>query len=195
MRPHDLPIVALCLALGLPASGCFELDFAEDASGGGGGTGCPPDEALVGSGIGAIGPALELRNGEGETERLWDRCGKVTLLGLGAGWCVTCREEMAELVAWHGELAAAGFDVFYALYQDDAGNPASSSFARGWKEEYGAPFAVLADPLDRVRTLYRLTELDLPLTVVLDRSMVVRLVEGNLDPHALRSQIDAQLAE
>lgn len=191
MRPH------LLLLLPLLAAGCFELDLAEDGSGGdgGGGAGCPPNAAGAGGAVGQIGPDLALEDGTGETFRLWDRCGRVTLLAIGAGWCVSCREEVPTLVAWHDELSAAGFEVYYGLFQDDLGAPAGRSFARGWQQEYGCPFPVVTDPLDRIRTRYRLTELDLPLTVLLDRGMVVRLAEGNLDPPALRAQIDALLAE
>ena len=202
MRPLSLAITSVL------AVGCFQVEYGEpqgpsppppvgwDACGPEAGTaGCLPQGLEVGSSEGDVARNLVLEDGQGHGHCLYGLCGRVTLVAVGAGWCLSCRGEMPLLKRWYEELADDGYLVLYAVYQDDAGTPATASFVREWDEEYDPPFPVVADPGDRVRNSFSLAGQELPISVVLDRHLVIRLAAGNLEPEVLRGEIDRILAE
>lgn len=70
---------------------------------------------------------------------------KLLLLNAAAGWCTVCQAEAPELAAWHDEYAAQGLEIVYTLFEDSAGVSPTDTFAKGWCDSLGLPFACLVD--------------------------------------------------
>jgi len=180
-------------------AGCFdlsELDVVSIASTEGGGAapaGCIPEGVAPGVLEGDVMAEQKFKNRDGERISLRENCGRVTLLGFGAGWCIGCREEMPHFVKWQQELSE-DLAIYYVLWQDNANQPASTSFAGEWADEYSANFPIVVDPTGRIRQLYA-PELDLPTTILIDRHMVIRKIRFYATVDALRPAVDELLAE
>lgn len=184
---------------GLLAASCLDFSTPPPASVGEAGgqpegaDECPAPGVPVGVGPGAVMANWRLRDKDREPVALHDACGKVVLVSFGAGWCLACREEMPEFVRWQ-EAAADDLHLHYVLWQDDANNPASSTFAAEWVAEYAANFPIVTDPVGAVREAYA-PNLELPITVLADRRMVIRAVDHYPNVERLREDVDALIAE
>ena len=197
-RSVPIALTAAALLLG----GCFDLsELPPRLSGvslGPGAGDCLPEGTLTGvregdviRDVGLAGRGL--RDRQGDPVSLYDGCGKVTLLGLGAGWCLGCREEMPHFVEWHEELSE-DLAIYYVLWQNNASQPASTTFAAEWQDEYDAEFPIVIDPLATVRNGYAPT-LDLPTTILIDRNMVIRKIRFYASVEGLRGDLDELIAE
>lgn len=219
LMSRSVPV--LLITATLLVQGCFdqsELDLRRAAGAGGGGGagdglaedgGGAGDEANGEEGVAepdcaAPGVALGVNEGEViENLRLKDRereripvyrgCGKVTIIGLGAGWCVGCREEMPHFVEWQEELGD-DLSIYYVLWQNNASQPASTTFAAEWADEFRANFPIVIDPTGYVRGTYA-PGLDLPTTILLDREMVIRKIRFFNSVERLRFDVDELIAE
>lgn len=74
---------------------------------------------------------------------------RAILLVESAGWCDPCRMEAPLLEDLFSEHTLTnGFrkvDIIQTITQNNSGDPASSSFAKGWKTQYGITFTVVGD--------------------------------------------------
>ena len=183
--------------------GCFSADGPRntgvgnigDGSSGGGEVQCPP-VGEVGPLEGSLVAPVVLDDGAGESHALYDRCGEVTLVGIGAGWCVACREEMPEFEEWYAELGPQGLSIYYVLFQDRSSDPASRTTARDWADEHGTSFPVVYDPLDSVRDKHvDAADLEVPVAILLDRSLHIRYILGNPPVSQVKAKIQELLAE
>ena len=214
---RTVPTLASVAALLL--GGCFDLsevdprrgagDFGDLGGGGGGAEGvegdpgevradCPSPDTPTGFKEGDtmldVGLARRgLKDRDGVPVSLYDGCGKVNLIGIGAGWCVGCREEMPEFVHWQAELPD-DLAIYYVLWQDDLSQPAASTFIGDWVDEYSANFPVVSDPTGSVRNAAA-PSLDLPTTILLDRDMVIRKIRFYSSTERLRIDLDELIAE
>ena len=93
----------------------------------------------------------------------------LTLVNVGAGWCAPCREETPELAA--ADVALPDVSVIQTLFEDAAGNPATTLFCEGWREEFDLDFPVLIDPAATLTGYFDVAET--PLNVVIDRNGAV----------------------
>lgn len=199
VRTHPSALRALSLLVFL--SGC--LDFSEPRPQGAGAVGpaasdadgdaCPSPGVAAGDRVGTVIDPWKLRDRNREEVPLYDFCGKVVLLGVGAGWCIGCREEMPDFVEWQEELGDS-LGIYYVLWQDDANLPASSTFAGEWEDEYASNFPIVTDPVGAVRQRYA-PNLELPITLLMDRQMVIRAVDHYPEVSRLKTEIDALIAE
>ena len=98
--------------------------------------------------VGSPAPNFELRDLYGETWRLSDQQGKVTLINFWATWCAPCRLEMPAIQEradqYPSDLAvlAVNFDE-------------SPEKVQSFMDELGLRFAVLLDPGAKVQDLYQ----------------------------------------
>ena len=140
---------------------------------------CPNKTLPVGFREGDVFPSVQFPNAEWDPVNIKSLCGsKAVLVITGAEWCGSCLVEFDYLAMVGSDWKERGVEVFYTLFENAAGQPASKNtlqeFELYMKEIYGSvPFRVLADPSSNlVRAMNgRVT---LPLVWVLDGEMIVR---------------------
>jgi len=117
-----------------------------------------------------FGPAFALPDLSGDTVRLAQFSGKVTLVNFWASWCAPCREEFPHMAELYGRFPRADFAI--AAISDDA-DPAQM---RAFAARFRPPFPVLAGS-GRMRGIYHYR--GLPFSVLLDRrGRVVKRIFG-----------------
>jgi hypothetical protein len=146
---------------------------------------------------GAVGErfeSFELEDCDGRRVRFGDvaASGEVTLLSVGAGWCVPCIEESKVLEATvHSPLCGRGLRVIQVLFQDEDSRPASKLFCRQWRERFGLKFPVLVDPL--FITQRYLGASPTPLNLAIDKTARVRMRTTGAIPHDFAARLEALL--
>jgi thiol-disulfide isomerase/thioredoxin len=134
-------------------------------------------------------PAFALPDLHGDTVRLADYAGRVTLVNFWASWCDPCREEFPLMAQLFRALSSQGFGI--AAISDDVDRRRMLGFVR----EFDPPFPILAGG-GRMKQLYRYR--GLPYSVLLDRHG--RVIErifgfgGEAEFHRLRDAIAKELA-
>ena len=96
----------------------------------------------------------------GDSVRLVDYRGKVTLVNFWASWCDPCREEFPHMAALYRDFARADFDI--AAISDDVDEGKMRAFVR----EFSPPFPILVGA-GRMKGAYHYR--GLPYSVLLDR--------------------------
>lgn len=104
--------------------------------------------------------------------RVSEHRGDVVLLSFWTSWCGTCREQLERLARVDSTYGAAGLVVVGVSLDDDAGRAASLVKA------VGARYRNVHDAAKELGRVYRVN--DVPMTVLVDRSGVVRYVHGDL---------------
>src|SRR6185437_1957203 len=97
---------------------------------------------------------------EGDTVRLQQDSGKVTLVNFWASWCDPCREEFPHMASLYGQFSRRDFDI--AAISDDV-DPAKM---RAFIAAFHPPFPILVGG-GRMKALYHYR--GLPYSVLLDR--------------------------
>lgn len=108
----------------------------------------------------AFGPAFALANLAGDTVRLADFSGKVTLVNFWASWCDPCRAEFPHMAELYGAFARADFAI--AAISDDVDRAKMLAFVR----EFRPPFPILVGG-GAMKGAYHYR--GLPYSVLLDR--------------------------
>ncbi|HEY3279911.1 MAG TPA: redoxin domain-containing protein [Gemmatimonadales bacterium] len=108
----------------------------------------------------AFEPPFALPSLTGDTVRLADYRGRVTLVNFWASWCDPCREEFPHMAALYGELGRRDFDI--AAISDDVDDGKMRAFLR----EFRPPFPILVGG-GRMKGIYHYR--GLPYSVLLDR--------------------------
>ena len=108
----------------------------------------------------AFFPPFALPDLSGDTVRLEDYRGKVTLVNFWASWCEPCREEFPHMAALYREFAPADFAI--AAISDDVSERNMRAFVR----EFRPPFPILVGS-GRMKATYHYR--GLPYSVLLDR--------------------------
>ena len=108
----------------------------------------------------AFGPAFALPDLAGDTTRLAEYRGKVTLVNFWASWCDPCREEFPHMAALYRELPRRDFDI--VAISDDVDGAKMRAFVR----EFAPPFRILVGA-GRMKGTYHYR--GLPYSVLLDR--------------------------
>jgi thiol-disulfide isomerase/thioredoxin len=108
----------------------------------------------------AFEPPFALPSLTGDTVRLSDYRGRVTLVNFWASWCDPCREEFPHMAALYAELGRRDFDI--AAISDDVDDGKMRAFLR----EFGPPFPILVGG-GRMKGIYHYR--GLPYSVLLDR--------------------------
>jgi peroxiredoxin len=129
---------------------------------------------------GAAAPDFVLKSLAGKNLRLSEYFGEVVLLNFWASWCGSCRQEMPQLDRLYATYRSAGFVVLGVNVDDD------TSRALDVARAVNVSYPMMLDPGKSVAPKYQLGEL--PMTVLIDRSGVVRYVysdyqEGKEQPY------------
>ena len=122
-----------------------------------------PDSLLGQGPVGGregFGPPFALPTLTGDTVRLADYRGKVTLVNFWASWCDPCREEFPHMAALYRDFARSEFDI--AAISDDVDDGKMRAFLR----EFRPPFPILVGG-GRMKGTYHYR--GLPYSVLLDR--------------------------
>lgn len=134
-------------------------------------------------------PPFALPTPAGDTLRLADYAGRVTLVNFWASWCDPCREEFPHMAALYRDLAGQDFGI--AAISDDVDRGAMLRFLR----EFEPPFPILVGA-GRMKGIYHYR--GLPYSLVLDREG--RVIErifgfgGEREFARLRESIAKELA-
>ncbi|HZF25271.1 MAG TPA: redoxin domain-containing protein [Steroidobacteraceae bacterium] len=120
---------------------------------------------------GTTAPDFVLKSLAGTNLRLSEYLGEVVMLNFWASWCGSCRQEMPQLDRLYATYRSAGFVVLGVNVDDDTTR--AVDVANALKVSY----PVLLDPRKSVAPKYRLDEL--PMSVLIDRSGVVRFVHSD----------------
>jgi thiol-disulfide isomerase/thioredoxin len=106
-------------------------------------------------------PAFALPTPAGDTVRLAQFAGKVTLVNFWASWCDPCREEFPHMAALYREFGRRDFEI--VAISDDVDRAKMTAFVRAFRP----PFPTLAGG-GRMKAIYHYR--GLPYSVLLDRS-------------------------
>jgi thiol-disulfide isomerase/thioredoxin len=137
----------------------------------------------------SLTPSFALPDLKGDTVRLEQFAGKVTLVNFWASWCDPCREEFPHMAALYGQFSRKDFDV--AAISDDV-DPAKM---RAFVAAFRPPFPILVGG-GRMRAIYHYR--GLPYSLLLDRhGRVVERIFGFSGPkefHELTATIAKEIA-
>jgi thiol-disulfide isomerase/thioredoxin len=137
----------------------------------------------------AFGPPFALPTLAGDTARLADYRGKVTLVNFWASWCDPCREEFPHMAALYRDFARGDFAI--AAISDDVDDGKMRAFVRAFRP----PFPILVGG-GRMKGTYHYR--GLPYSVLLDRRgrIVQRIFGfgGAAEFRALRQTIAKEVA-
>jgi thiol-disulfide isomerase/thioredoxin len=122
------------------------------------------------SGREEFSPAFALRSLTGDTVRLAQYRGKITLVNFWASWCDPCREEFPHMAELYRDLPPTDFAI--AAISDDVSEAQMLGFVR----QFRPPFPILAGE-GRMKATYHYR--GLPYSVLLDREgRVVQRIFG-----------------
>ena len=153
--------------------------------------------------LGSTMASFTLMDSDGNTVKLSDYYGtaKAILINQSAGWCTVCRGEMPLLLDWHDTYKDQGFVILQAIFEKGiVGVKADVEFAKNWKDEYGAPFPVLADP-DNIFLSYSPSFQNSndvpskPLSLLLDSEMTIVFAQEGLVGESFSGQIENLLSQ
>lgn len=117
---------------------------------------------------GQLAPDFVLKSMSGDNLRLSEYRGEVVLLNFWATWCGPCRQEMALLDEMYNRYKKVGFAMLGVNLDKDIGDAADVALA------HNISYPVLFDTKREVSRLYGVD--DMPVTVLIDRTGVVRYV-------------------
>jgi thiol-disulfide isomerase/thioredoxin len=141
------------------------------------------------SGREPLSPPFTLPNLAGDTVRLQDFSGKVTLVNFWASWCEPCREEFPLMAGLYRQFAPGG-DFAIAAISDDISDTKMREFVR----EFRPPFPILVGG-GRMKATYHYR--GLPYSILLDRQgrVIQRIFgfTGAADFTRLRETISREL--
>ena len=140
--------------------------------------------------VGSEAPDFTQRALAGGNFRLSERRGEVVVVGFWTSWCSTCRAQLERLGRIDETYGNAGLVVVGVSLDDDPER------ARGLARAVDAKFRNVIDTEKRLGKAYRVN--DVPMTVLVDRSGIVRYVHGELsrtDEADLYAQIRKLLDE
>jgi len=131
--------------------------------------------------VGKKAPDFALKTLDGSSVKLSDLKGKVVVLDFWATWCVPCVKVMPKLNALHKGLAAKGL-VVVGITQEEAADV--KAFAA---ENAAAEYQIAIDEGQDATRKYRVQ--GLPMTTVIDKTGVIRLVELGGDLGSMETDI------
>jgi peroxiredoxin len=119
--------------------------------------------------VGKRAPDVELSTLDGTSVKLASLRGKVVVLDFWASWCVPCVEALPTLNAWNRDMKSKGL-VVIGVTQEDA-SEVQAFLAGGTAIDYPVALDAAQDATRRYRVQ------GLPMTVIIDKTGVVRFAE------------------
>lgn len=123
---------------------------------------------------GQSAPDFVLKSLSGDNLRLSEYRGEVVMLNFWASWCGPCQQGMPLLDEMYERYHKVGFELLGVNIDRDPTRAADIVRA------LGVTFPVLFDERKEVTRLYRVE--DMPVTMLIDRSGVVRYVNHGFEP-------------
>lgn len=124
--------------------------------------------------VGKPAPDFTLRALHHDNQRLSEHLGEVVLINFWGSWCGRCRQQMPQLEQLYQKYRLAGLTLLSINLDESAARAAE--MAQALKISY----PVLMDERKDVSRSYRVNTL--PVTVLVDRAGVVRLVDDGYQP-------------
>lgn len=124
--------------------------------------------------VGKPAPDFTLRALHHDNQRLSEHLGEVVLINFWGSWCGRCRQQMPQLEQLYQKYRLAGLTLLSINLDESAARAAE--MAQALKISY----PVLMDERKEVSRAYRVSTL--PVTVLVDRAGVVRLVDDGYQP-------------
>ena len=155
-----------------------------------------PPEELVEEGFlpGNVLPDCRIPDQFTDTVSLWQFYGDVLVVDISTIWCGPCQELAEDTEETYNDYKPQGFTYITILAENATGGDTSNDDLNLWVDEFGISAPVLGDP-GKTCTAAGVPDGQYPVVLVVDRQMRVR--EQVLPPsdEALRTAIEAALAE
>ncbi len=193
------------LLAALVALGCQTPTEGEDTDGGGGGEGGDSSSGEMREGYPsgpygtAVGGIMKSESFTTPDEGMLsvndlhaDAGKKLLFVTTAAGWCTACIEEQPTLKALHAEWASKGLTILVTVFEDSQYNKASAANAAEWKQRYGLPFDVVADPENLLGAYYDTSLAPMNMMVDLE-TMEILFLEIGWKEELVRAVIGAKL--
>jgi len=112
-----------------------------------------------------------------------------------AGWCTACAAESTALPGFWTTYHPQGLEILGVVFQDNAGAPATTSYARNYATRYGWPFWTASDEPFVLRP-YFVDVSSTPLNMLVDLTgMTIKVIEMGYTESTMRAHVERYLAE
>lgn len=118
--------------------------------------------------VGKEAPGFSGKTLEGDSIKLSDYRGKITLVDVWASWCKPCKAEFPFLLELYDTYSVKGFTILAISIDEESEN--AKIFLKGLNKEI--PFKVMHDPKGKVANQYKIEAI--PTTYILDKNGVIR---------------------
>lgn len=166
---------------------------ADAGDGGGPAPGpCSPAGVAQGYALGERVPPMGFGGPDGHPFALEDHCGEVVLIEAGSATCGACAAVVPDLIELYRRHQAAGLTVLYVLTANRQNEQPSTQDLRDFQALHHMPFPVVADA-EGMLVFFMEGDMAIPIDLLLDRRMILRLKGGSVDRAYLAGQVQAAL--
>jgi len=103
---------------------------------------------------------------------------KLLLINSSAGWCSACKQEAIALKGMYDTYKTEGFEIWYTLFQDYEGNPATVSFWNKWMATMKPNYPTLLDTEFQMGDYFKVESTPMNMMIDLATMKIVYLQVG-----------------
>ncbi|MBM4354995.1 MAG: TlpA family protein disulfide reductase [Deltaproteobacteria bacterium] len=119
---------------------------------------------------------------------------KLLLINSSAGWCSACKQEAMALKGVYDTYKGDGFEIWFTLFQDYEGNPATVSFWNKWMNSMKPNYPTLLDTEFQMGDYFKVESTPMNMMVDLATMKIVYLQVG-YNEAGLKSKIKELLGK
>jgi len=137
-----------------------------------------------------LAPSVSFTTLQGEQFDTAALRGKVALVNFWATTCVTCIEEMPDLIRTHEKYAARGLEIIAVAMSDD-----SEERVRAYAEKTALPFKVALDPKGRIAEDFNNVRMTPTTFLINSQGQIVQTYLGKPNFDALHALLEKLLSK
>lgn len=103
---------------------------------------------------------------------------KVLLMNASAGWCSVCKVEAKQLKGFYTETANEGVEIWFTLFQDFQGEPATEKFWEQWMNQIDPNYPTLLDTAFELNGYFSVDATPMNMVVDLETMEIVYIATG-----------------